>query len=381
MTSLVRQRIPHHKQRTVVTGPSTTRKGIELKRGQLSTRAAQDGQALCSQPMKEIEAPTATTIRPEPKLLPAPRLKNRTLRHARISLVALAMIALAAGNPCQAIDPQPGDWETYPATNVFMGFAEHTTSSKLNNTIVGTVPDSHLDSTIGIARFMHFGQIAGHTFGLQAILPFGTLNNAKVNGQDLSDASGISDPILAVGYWFVEDSTQKTWFSFVNFVTVPLGSYDKNKALNLGSNRWQNDIQFDVTKGFLDKWTIDVSADWIHTWDNTEAGAGHQTLRQNDTFGTYIWLSYDVTSVLRHSILPSAQGASLSLGYAGLYGGAQSLDGVRTGAAAGRQQIRMTYSQFITPSVQGLISFSHDVSATGQFQQNFGVLLRVAKLF
>jgi hypothetical protein len=52
-----------------------------------------------------------------------------------------------------------------------------------------------------------------------------------------------------------------------------------------------------------------------------------------------------------------------------------------TGAAAGRQRIRMTYSQFVTPSVQGLISFSHDVSATGQFQQNFGVLLRVAKLF
>ena len=357
------------------------RNGIELKRGQLSTRAAQGGQAMCSQPMKESEVPTATAIRAVPKLRPAPGLKNRTLRHARISLVALAVIALAAVVPCQAIDPQPGDWETYPATNVAMGFADFTTSNKLNNTVVGTVPDSHLDSEVGIARFMHFGQIGGHTFGLQAILPFGTLNNAKINGQELSNSSGVSDPILAVGYWFVEDSKQKTWFSFVNFVTVPLGSYDKNRVLNLGSNRWQNDIQFDVTKGFLDKWTIDVSADWIHTWDNTEAGTGHQTLRQNDTFGTYVWLSYDVTSLLQHSILPSAQGASLSLGYAGLYGGAQSLDGVRTGAAAGRQQIRMTYSQFITPSMQGLISVSHDVSATGQFQQNFGVLLRVAKLF
>jgi len=326
---------------------------------------------------------TTATVkrRPHTKQLPGCPFKDRTPRRAQISLVALGMIALAAVNPCQAIDPQPGDWETYPVTNVAMGFADFTTSNKLNNTVVGTVPNSHLDSEVGIARFMHFGQIAGHTFGLQAIFPFGTLNNAKINGQELSNSSGVSDPILAVGYWFVEDSKQKTWFSFVNFVTVPVGSYDKTRALNLGSNRWQNDIQFDVTKGFLDKWTIDVSADWIHTWDNTEAGTGHQTLRQNDTFGTYVWLSYDVTSLLQHSILPSAQGASLSLGYAGLYGGAQSLDGVRTGAAAGRQQIRMTYSQFITPSVQGLISFSHDVSATGQFQQNFGVLLRVAKLF
>jgi hypothetical protein len=326
---------------------------------------------------------TTVTVkkRPQTKQLPGSPFKDRTPRRALISLLALGMIALAAVNPCQAIDPQPGDWETYPANNVLMGFADFTTSSKLNNTVVGTVPDSHLDSEVGIARFLHFGQIGGHTFGLQAILPFGTLNNAKINGQELSDSSGVSDPILAAGYWFVEDSKEKTWFSFVNFVTLPLGSYDRTRALNLGGNRWQNDIQFDVTKGFLDKWTIDVSADWIHTWDNNQAGTGHQTLRQDDTFGTYVWLSYDVTSLLQHSIMPSAQGASLSLGYAGLYGGAQSLDGVRTGAAAGRQQIRMTYSQFVTPSVQGLVSFSHDVSATGQFQQNFGVLVRVAKLF
>jgi hypothetical protein len=370
MTSLFRQRIPHHKRRTALTGPSTSRNGIDLKLGQPATRAAQDGQAMCSQPMKESEVPTATAIRAVPKLLPAPWLKNRTFRHTRVSLVALAVIALAAVNPCQAIDPQPGDWETYPATNVFMGFTEFSTSSKLDNTIVGNVPDSHVDSEIGIARFMHFGQIAGHTFGLQAILPFGSLNNAKINGQDLSDASGVSDPILAAGYWFVEDTTQKTWFSFVNFVTVPVGSYDRNRALNLGGNHWQNDIQFDVTKGFLDKWTIDVSVDWIHAWDNTEAGTGHQTLRQKEKFGNYVWLTYDLTPR-----------SSLSVGYAGTYGGAQSLDGVRTGAEAGEQQIRMTYSQFITPSMQGLISVSHDVSATGQFKQDVGVLLRVAKLF
>ena len=126
---------------------------------------------------------------------------------------------------------------------------------------------------------------------------------------------------------------------------------------------------------------VDVSVDWIHSWDNTEAGTGHQTLKQNEKFGTYLWLSYDVTSLLQRSIMPSARQASVSVGYAGTYGRAQSLDGHRTGAEGGEQQIRMTYSQFITPSVQGLISVSHDVSATGQFQQNFGVLLRVAKLF
>jgi hypothetical protein len=261
-----------------------------------------------------------------------------------------------------------------------MTFAEFTSSSSLDNTIVGTVPNSHLDSEVGIARFLHTGQVLGHTFGLQVILPFGTLTNGEINGQHLGDASGIADPIIGLGYWFINDPTRKRWFSFVNFVTTPLGSYDKHSALNLGGNRWQNDLEFDFTQGFLDKFTVDVSADWIHYWDNTEAGTGHQTLRQNETFGTYLWLSYDVTSLLQHS-MPSVRQASIAVGYAGLYGGAQSLDGVRTGAETNEQQIRMTYSQFITPSVQGLISVSHDVSATGQFKQDVGVLLRVTKLF
>jgi len=72
---------------------------------------------------------------------------------------------------------------------------------------------------------------------------------------------------------------------------------------------------------------VDVSVDWIHSWDNTEAGTGHQTLKQNEKFGTYLWLSYDVTSLLQRSIMPSARQASVSVGYAGTYGRAQSSAG------------------------------------------------------
>src|SRR5215510_7694164 len=309
------------------------------------------------------------------------RFKNRTLQHAQISLVS-AMITLAAGNPCHALDYQPGDWVAFPVgTNILMGYTQFATRSKLDNTIVGAVPESHLDSEIGIARFLHYGQILGHTIALQAILPFRALTNGKVNGQDLRDASGIGDPAIAAGMWFINDPIGKRWFSAVNFVSIPIGTYDKSSALNLGSHHWQNDVQVDFTQGFLDKFTVDVGADWIHAWDNDEAGTGHQTLRQDETFGTYLWLGYDVTSLLHRSIMPSALQAWLSVGYAGVYGGAQRLDGVRTGAEGGEQQIRIGYSQFITPKWQALIQISHDVDARGQFKQDVGVLVRIARLF
>lgn len=282
-----------------------------------------------------------------------------------------AIIALATSSRGEATDYQPQDWVAFPVgTNILMGYAQFASRSKLDNTIVGEVPDSHLNSEIGVARFLHYGRIGSHTIALQAIVPFGTLTNGKLAGQHLRSASGIGDPIVAAGIWFINDPKRKRWFSAVNFVTIPVGTFHKGRALNLGNNRWQNDLQFDFTQGLSDKFTVDVSVEWIHSWDNREAGTGHQTLRQDETYATYLWLSYNISPT-----------AVLSVGHAGTYGGAQRLDGVRTGAKAGEQQIRVSYSQFITPSLQGLVQLSHDVDASGQFKQRIGVLVRVAKLF
>ena len=136
----------------------------------------------------------------------------------------------------------------------------------------------------------------------------------------------------------------------------------------------------DFTQGFLDKFTIDVSGDWISYGNNNEAGTGSQSLSQKATYGVYAWLSYDMTSTLRRA-MPTAKQASLSIGYAGTFGGVQTLDGVPTGAKTNEQQIRLSYSQFITLTWQETLSISHDIKASGQFKQNFGVLFRVAKLF
>jgi len=151
-------------------------------------------------------------------------------------------------------------------------------------------------------------------------------------------------------------------------------------VLNLGGNRWQSDLQADFTQGFLEKYTIDVAADWIWYGDNTKAGTGHQTLSQSATYTAYLWLSRDITPEFR-SVFPNALNTSLSVGYAGSFGGALKLDGASTGVKTDEHQIRLTYMQFITPTWQGLISFNHDIAARGQFKQDFGVLLRIAKIF
>jgi hypothetical protein len=296
-------------------------------------------------------------------------------------LACLALVGLGS-MPCRALDYQPFDWvPAKPGVNVVMGYYEYGKYNEYSNFLTGTVTyDTNLDSSIGVLRYLHYGAIAGHAYVLDLVVPFGTLSNGKIGGEPLGSASGVADPIASVGFWFINEPDRRRYLSAAVFVSLPIGSYDQRRPLNLGANRWQTDLQVDFTQGFLDKFTIDVSGDWISYGNNNEAGTGSQSLSQDATYGAYAWLSYDVTSTLRRA-MPTAIQASLSIGYAGTFGGVQRLDGVPTGAKTDEQQIRLSYSQFITPSWQGVLSVSHDVTASGQFKQNFGLLLRVAKLF
>jgi hypothetical protein len=264
-----------------------------------------------------------------------------------------------------------------------MGYYEFATYNEYNNTITGTSRgDTHLSSDIGIARYLYYGKhyLFGEPWVLDFILPVGALNDGKINGHRLGNAFGVGDPVVSIGFWFLNQPEHKRWISTADYITLPIGSYDNHKALNLGGNRWQNDLQADFMQGFLNKFTIDVSADWIHYWENTEAGTGNQTLSQDATFGAYAWLSYDVSSTVQ-KVMPTASNAFLAIGYAGLFGGKQELDGINTGAKTREDQIRLTYSQFIAPTWQILISASRDVSVSGQLKQDFGMTLRIAKLF
>ncbi|MBF0558355.1 MAG: transporter, partial [Nitrospirae bacterium] len=50
---------------------------------------------------------------------------------------------------------------------------------------------------------------------------------------------GIGDLLLVAGYWLVDDPDSKTWFGIRPSLSVPTGSYDKNRKANMGSNVWQ----------------------------------------------------------------------------------------------------------------------------------------------
>ena len=128
-----------------------------------------------------LHTPTRTQVR-------TGRIHDRALYQSRVAVLLALTITLAIVNPCNGQEYSAGDWIPFqPGTNVLMGYYAFATSSSLDNTIAGAVPDSSLDGDIGIVRFMHYAKLLGHTIAIQGIVPFGSLNNAKLNGQGLRE--------------------------------------------------------------------------------------------------------------------------------------------------------------------------------------------------
>jgi hypothetical protein len=115
------------------------------------------------------------------------------------------------------MDYQPFDWVAAPrGTNVTTAYAQFGMNNAFNSTTAGTMPNSSLDTQIGVARYLHYDEAFGHIYLLDFTLPFGTLTNGKIDGQRVSDASGVPDPVFSLGVWLINERDQKRWLSAVS---------------------------------------------------------------------------------------------------------------------------------------------------------------------
>jgi len=304
----------------------------------------------------------------------------RTLVRAAVAGLVTSFSATA----CYAIDYQPFDWVPLPpGTDVLMGYEEFSAHNEYSNDLAGTFKsDTHLNQEIGVIRYLHYAEsrFLCHQWDFNVMLPFGSLTDGKINGQKLVNSTGVADPVVSAGFWIIDEPENRRFLSVAPYLTIPIGSYNSSKSLNLGNNRWETQLQSNFTQGIGEKLTIDVSAAWVFYGDNDKSGSGHQTLSQASTYEAYTWISYDVTDVVRLGY-PNATNALISFGYAGNFGGKQKLDGFFNGTKTREDQLRLTYMMMLTPTWQGLVSFSRDVDVSGGFKQNAGLLLRIAKMF
>ncbi len=293
--------------------------------------------------------------------------KHRSIRHLLAATGLAACVCLGA-QPAAAIDVSPGDYTVLPSgTTIGLVYFNYGTSDSLKVDGAGTVPDSKLQTEVGLLRGLHYTDIGGVPILLHAILPFGAISSARIGGADQPVSDGFGDLTLgATVYPIHSNDPTGTTLGFSTFISAPTGAYDAN-GLSLGAGTWTITPQIGLQQGLGNGFFLDAFVDTALRFDHTEAG---KEISRSPSTELQAYLRYQFD-----------QKTSVSFGYAGFFGGKSEVNDTYTGLKTRSDQLRLFANTFVLPTVQVQAMVGTDLNAEGGFKQNFVTQLRLMKLF
>lgn len=295
------------------------------------------------------------------------RRKNRRLQ---VALASGALLAASMCNTASAIDVDAGDYTALPAgTDLGLVYYQHAERNALYGKGSKLPLQAGLDSDVGILRGVHFMDIGGYIVDPQFLLPFGSLKG-KEGTSFLGEASGVGDLILAATVWLVNKPDTNTYFGITPFLFLPTGSYDKNKALNLGENRSKFTLQAGYITGLTSRLSLDVVGDFTLYGRNKEFGPAGATMKQEPSFQGQVHLRYHVT--------PSFD---LRAGLSRTWTGETKVDGVDQDDRGATTKALLGAAYFLTPKTQLMANYGRDLSVREGFKEENRINLRLLYVF
>ena len=250
-----------------------------------------------------------------------------------------------------------------------------------------TVPDSIANAYIGVERFVRFQYLFGHPAGFLVAQNFGSVSNPTVGGTNLGTASGVANTNFSFFFWPYANFERKDYLIVTGFLYPPVGTYNKNQAINFASQyqpngkyNWTGDVQIGWEHGIGDRLSYDVAFDARFFGDTTgpiQPGSGiplSVKTQHDPDYRLQLWLTWEWSPALRTAI-----------GYQGFFGGLDHFSTPQTGTVkvgkSFEQQLRGAVVLFLSPQIQTVLEVNGDVARTGGFKQTFGTIFRFAYIF
>lgn len=303
----------------------------------------------------------------------APPLYRSKLRAFPASIaLSLVMLALwlAAARSAYAIDVDPGDYETpVPGHPILLLYAQHVERSRIYVDGNAAATNARLSSDIGLLRYGVPIQTSAGVFLPQFILPFGRLKSDG-NLSGLGDAHGTGDLLLAAPLWPITDRDGRKHFGISPYLFLPTGSYDKNRGLNLGENRWKFDLQVGSVTPLGNQFSLDLALDAMVYGSNKEFGRASQVMRQDVTYQLQGTINYLYTDATRFAI-----------GLSHKTGGRTRIDGAAQNDKTKTTKVLLSASTFISPTNQLLLSYGQDLSVLNGLKEDTRFNFRLLHVF
>jgi hypothetical protein len=198
-----------------------------------------------------------------------------------LAIAAALMVARPAAS--QSIEPRAFSPAPTGVNFLIVGYAA--TQGGLSFDPAIPVTDAKIDSTGPILAYARSLDILGRSGKIDVIVPAGRLHGSAVfQGQPVArTVDGVADPLVRLSV-ALYGAPALTPAEFRNYradlvvgasvqVSVPVGQYDTDRLLNIGTHRWQVKPEVGVSKA-LGPWTLELTGAVTLFGDNDDFFGG-----------------------------------------------------------------------------------------------------------
>lgn len=294
-------------------------------------------------------------------------LEKRMQFVQKISCLAFGLLLVS--NQTYAIDLQSGDLVAPPPDLTLVQFS-YLSSSYGNKYIDGIkqVGNPKIEVSQFLVRLGRSFKIADYPAFFYAQTPVGYTHPEGALSSYKGDA-GIGDTSMLLAIWPYVNRDTRTYWAVGGYLTVPTGSYDNNRAFNIGGNRYQTALQTAYQIPLLDSLAWSAAIDALWSGDNNDYLSGHYKRGQS--------VLYTAQTALSYTINPTY---SVAATYFYTTGGETTINAVNQQDTINLQRFQLTamgHYSFGRISIQ----YGRDLQTDNGFIEDSRWILRYRKLF
>jgi hypothetical protein len=229
-------------------------------------------------------------------------------------------------------------------------------------------PDAKLDVDVSILRLVGYGKVAGMPMNYQVLIPYGRAA-AGGSARSFGKSSGVGDLIFASVFWPVANADTGTYVGITPYVYVPSGVYDRDRAVNLGENRFKGVLQMGASQRLTKHVVAEVGGD-VTIYGDNDKYLGASRLEQKASYNLYGHLRYLFND--KHEV---------NVRFTHMSGGRTKVDGVLQNNALNTWSALATYKAQITPRFQVMLQGGRDLSIESGFRETSRVQVRLLRAF
>jgi hypothetical protein len=216
------------------------------------------------------------------------------------TLTIFALLSTANGIHAQSLEPRAYSNAPIGLNFVVAGFQNSSGALLFDPSL--PITDANANVDLGLLGYVRTLDFKGNQAKVGVILPYASLSaSGSVDGDFRTrDTRGPGDPTFYFAYNFygapalsIEEFRNfqpGTVSGFTIKLTAPLGEYEPDNIINIGTNRWSFEPGIGISKP-VGNWTLEASAAAIIYTDNNNFDNG-KTRQQDNIYSTQFHVSY-----------------------------------------------------------------------------------------